>query len=146
MLQGRSRQRGIVRDVSAVAQAWNYNDIADAQPFQTWFVLKLQQLTGLRQTAKWPTGWRTLTNPPEETQREPRIGLALPYINPDLAQVSNRCVDWTADRFAGYQKFNSPVLLPAGGVVVGSYRQSVAEPFRRNRSRCHSLLHQVVTH
>ena len=46
-----------------------------------------------------------------------------------LAQASYRRIDWAADGFAGYEKFHSPVLLPAGGVVVGGYRRSVAETF-----------------
>ena len=46
-----------------------------------------------------------------------------------LAQASCRRIDRVADRFAGYEKFHSAVLLPAGGVIVGGYRQSVAEAF-----------------
>src|SRR5579871_4774055 len=44
-----------------------------------------------------------------------------------LAQASYRCIDWAADGFAGYEKFYSSVLLPAGGVIVGGHRQSIAE-------------------
>ena len=44
-----------------------------------------------------------------------------------LAQASYRCIDRAADGFAGYEKFYSPVLLPAGGVIVGGHRQSIAE-------------------
>ena len=44
-----------------------------------------------------------------------------------LAQASCRCINRVADGFTGYEKFHSPVLLPAGGVIVGGYRQSVAE-------------------
>ena len=42
-------------------------------------------------------------------------------------QASYRCIDWAADGFAGYKKLHSSVLLPASGVIVGGYRQSVAE-------------------
>ena len=41
-----------------------------------------------------------------------------------LAQASCRRI---ADGFAGHEKFNSPVLLPAGGIIVRGDRQSVAE-------------------
>ena len=47
-----------------------------------------------------------------------------------LLQASCGRVDRVADGFAGHEKFHSPVLLPAGGVIVGGYRQSVAEAFR----------------
>src|SRR3984893_6599193 len=46
-----------------------------------------------------------------------------------LLQASCRRIDRVADGFAGYEKFHSPVLLPAGGVTVGGYRQGVAEAF-----------------
>ena len=46
-----------------------------------------------------------------------------------LLQASSGRVDRIADGVAGYEKFHSPVLLPAGGVIVGGYRQSVAETF-----------------
>src|SRR5437899_10254187 len=31
-----------------------------------------------------------------------------------LPQASRRCIHWLADGFTGHEKFNSPVLLPAG--------------------------------
>ena len=46
-----------------------------------------------------------------------------------LAQASRRYCGRVADGFAGYDKFYSPVLLPAGRVIVRGYRQSVAETF-----------------
>jgi hypothetical protein len=46
-----------------------------------------------------------------------------------LTQASCRHVDRIADGFARNEKFYSPVLLPAGGVIVGGYRQSVVEIF-----------------
>ena len=59
-------------------------------------------------------------------RRTPELGVRLGSFNP-LAQASSRCIDWVADRFAGHEKFHSPVLLPAAGIIVGSYRQSIAE-------------------
>src|SRR5580700_8007021 len=50
--------------------------------------------------------------------------------NACLLQASGRRVDGTTNGFPGNEKFHSPVLLPAGGVIVGGYRQSVAETFR----------------
>ena len=47
------------------------------------------------------------------------IGLPL-YCPLLLAQASYRCIDWTADGFAGYEKLHSPVLLPAGGSYRGN--------------------------
>jgi hypothetical protein len=44
-----------------------------------------------------------------------------------LAQSSSRRVDGVAYGFARHEKFHSPVLLSAGGVLVGGHRQSVAE-------------------
>ena len=58
-----------------------------------------------------------------------------------LAQASYRCIDWAADGFAGYEKFYSPVLLPAGGVIVGGHGQSVAETLCADRIHRHALLH-----
>ena len=45
-----------------------------------------------------------------------------------------------ADGFAGYDKFDSPVLLPAGSVIVRGYRQRVAETLGGDRIRRHSLV------
>jgi hypothetical protein len=58
-----------------------------------------------------------------------------------LAQASYRCIDRAADGFAGYEKFYSPVLLPAGGVIVGGHRQSVAETLCADRIYRYALLH-----
>jgi hypothetical protein len=58
-----------------------------------------------------------------------------------LARASYRCIDWAADGFAGYEKFYSPVLLPAGGVIVGGHGQSVAETLCADRIYRHALLH-----
>jgi len=44
-----------------------------------------------------------------------------------LAQASGSRIGWIADGLAGDEKFHSPVLLTAAGVVVGGYRQRVAE-------------------
>ncbi len=44
-----------------------------------------------------------------------------------LLQASGCRVNRAADGFAGNEKFNSAVLLPSGGVVVGGYGRSVAE-------------------
>lgn len=44
-----------------------------------------------------------------------------------LAQASSCRVDRVTDGFARYKKLHSPVLLPAGGVIVGGYRQGVTE-------------------
>ena len=44
-----------------------------------------------------------------------------------LLQASGLRIDRVSDRIAGYEQFHSPVLLPAGGVVVRGYRQGVAE-------------------
>ena len=44
-----------------------------------------------------------------------------------LAQASSCRVHRVADRFAGYEKFHSPVLLPARGVIVGGHWQTVTE-------------------
>src|SRR5438270_4067415 len=63
-----------------------------------------------------------------------------------LTQVPGRCVDWVADGLAGYQKLNSPVLLPSGGVAVGCYRQRVAKPLCRNGLSRDSLLYEIVAH
>lgn len=48
------------------------------------------------------------------------------------ARVSRRILG-VADGFAGDEEFHSPVLLPAGGVIVGGDRQTAAEAFGRNR-------------
>ena len=61
-----------------------------------------------------------------EKKRTPELGVRLGSFNP-LAQASSRRTDWVADGFAGNEKFDSPVLLPAAGIVVRGYRQSVAE-------------------
>ena len=63
-----------------------------------------------------------------------------------LAQASGGRVDRVADGFAGDEKFHSPVLLTTCGVIVGGYRQGVAETSGGNRIRRDSLLHQVVAH
>ena len=47
-----------------------------------------------------------------------------------LAQASCRRIGRTADGFAGHEKFHPPVLLPAGGITVRRYGQSVAEACR----------------
>ncbi len=44
-----------------------------------------------------------------------------------LLQASGLRIDRVSDRVAGYEQFHSPVLLPAGGVVVRGHRQGVAE-------------------
>ena len=44
-----------------------------------------------------------------------------------LAQASYRCIRRAADGCARYNKLHSSVLLPPGGVVIGGYRQGVAE-------------------
>jgi len=59
-------------------------------------------------------------------RRTPELGVRLGSFNP-LAQASSRRIDWVADGFAGNEKFHSPVLLPAAGIIVGGNRQSVAE-------------------
>jgi len=46
-----------------------------------------------------------------------------------LSQATGRWVDGVANGFARHEKFHSPVLLPARGVIVGGYRQRVAEAF-----------------
>ena len=59
-------------------------------------------------------------------RRTPELGVRLGSFNP-LAQASSRRIDWVADGFAGHEKLDSPVLLPAAGIIVGGNRQSVAE-------------------
>ena len=49
-----------------------------------------------------------------------------------LAQASSCRVYRAADGFARYQKFHSPVLLPARGAIVGGYWQAVTEASGRN--------------
>ena len=44
------------------------------------------------------------------------------------------------------EKFHSPVLLPASGVVVGSYRQGIAEAFGTDGICGYAFLDQVVAH
>ena len=85
---------------------------------------------------KWP-----LTNIDAEPEED---GFRVDYQL--LAQASCGRINRTADGFAGYEKLNSPVLLPTGGVIVGGYRQTVAETSRRNRIRRHSFSHKVVAH
>ena len=50
-------------------------------------------------------------------RRTPELGVRLGSFNP-LAQASSRRTDWVADGFAGNEKFDSPVLLPAGSQPV----------------------------
>jgi hypothetical protein len=62
-----------------------------------------------------------------------------------LLQAS-RCCIVVADGFAGNEKFNSSVLLPPRGVIVGRYWQRVAEASGADRIRRYALLHEVVAH
>ena len=61
-----------------------------------------------------------------------------------LAQGSYRCVGWTADGIAGYEKFHSPVLLPSGRAFIRGYWRGATKPFCTNGVCCHTLLHQVI--
>jgi hypothetical protein len=63
-----------------------------------------------------------------------------------LLQAPRCCIVRVADGFAGNEKFNSSVLLPSRGVIIGRYWQRGAESFRADRSYQHALLHQVITH
>src|SRR6478672_2911595 len=61
-----------------------------------------------------------------------------------LAQASCRRIN--ADSFAGNEKLNSPVLLPATGIIIRGYWQGAAETFGRNRTRRYALLHQIIAY
>ena len=61
-----------------------------------------------------------------------------------LAQASS--CHRAADGVAGYEKFHSPILLPASRIIVRGYRQSVAETLCADRVRRNALLHQIVAH
>src|SRR5580704_17000174 len=63
-----------------------------------------------------------------------------------LLQASRSRIDRVADGVAGHKKLHSPVLLPAGGVIVGGYRQSVAEAFCADGIARYAFLHQVIAH
>ena len=63
-----------------------------------------------------------------------------------LVQAARRRIHWLAYRLARYEKFDSPVLLATGRVVVGGHGRAIAEAFCGNRVRRYALLYQVITH
>src|SRR6202022_1668263 len=65
---------------------------------------------------------------------------------PSLAQASCRRVYRVADSLAGYEKFDSPVLLSTCCAIVRGYSQGVAETSGSDRIHRDPLLHQVVTY
>ena len=54
------------------------------------------------------------------------------YRSNALAQASRGRIERFADGFAGNEQFNSPVLLTAGGIIVGGNRQTIAKASGRN--------------
>jgi len=71
-----------------------------------------------------------------------------PLLTLALAQASYRCIDWTADGFAGYEKLHSPVLLPAGGSCHGNSGPTslkTAHQFERlNSAPGHTYSHVIT--
>src|SRR5579872_1103847 len=67
------------------------------------------------------------------------------YSRPAAALLQTSCGDWSrvADGVAGYDQFDSAVLLPSGRAIVRGHGQSIAEAFRAHGIGSDALLYEV---